>query len=183
MSAIALSARAETYKGYEMPPFTIVESRAGYETRDYAPHLLATVSRPGNLQSAASQGFRTLAGYIFGGNVSGEKIAMTVPVQQVPLGNAYEISFMIPAKFDRADLPAPKSSDIRFRETEAERLAVAGFSGWATQSVLRRKAAELRDALKRDGVTIVEGPRFAYYDDPMTLPWKRRNEVSFVIAR
>lgn len=184
MAMIATVASAdETYKGYEMPPFEVVARQEGYEVRDYASHTLASVSVPGNVRSSASAGFRTLAGYIFGGNASGEKIAMTVPVQQVPNDDAYEISFMMPASFDLDELPRPNAGNIRFSRTEPERLAVSVFSGYATDTVLRRHTAELRDLLARDGLTIVEGPRYAYYDDPFTLPWRRRNEVAFVVAK
>lgn len=183
MATLATVATAETYKGYEMPPFEAVARQDGYELRDYAPHTLASVSVSGNLRSSASAGFRALAGYIFGGNASGEKIAMTVPVQQVRSNDAYEISFMMPATFDLDELPRPNAGNIRFTRTKPERLAVSTFSGYATNAVLRRHSAELRDRLARDGLTIIDGPRYAYYDDPFTLPWRRRNEVAFVIAQ
>lgn len=179
----ATLATAETYKGYEMPPFEVVAVRETYEIRDYAPHLLATVRLEGDLGRTASQGFRTLAGYIFGGNDAGEKIAMTVPVSQVPTGDGYEISFMLPSARQIEALPVPDATSIRFSETKPERLAVRQFTGHSTGAGLRRRAAELRDILERDGVTILAGPRYAYYDDPFTLPWKRRNEVAYVIAR
>ena len=68
----ASGSMAETYKGYEMPPFEVVERRDAYELRDYAPHLVATVRMEGGVQRSASAGFRALAGYIFGGNATGE---------------------------------------------------------------------------------------------------------------
>ncbi len=179
----ASAALSETYKGYEMPPFEVVARTGSYEVRDYAPHLIATVRMEGGVQRSASAGFRALAGYIFGGNATGEKIAMTVPVGQVPEENGHTISFMMPARFSEGDLPKPDNPRIAFRRTEAERLAVATFSGWAGDAVLRRQAARLRDHLERDGHRILAGPRYAYYDDPFTLPWNRRNEVAFVIAR
>ena len=108
---------------------------------------------------------------------------MTVPVGQVPDRSGHVISFMMPARFDQDDLPVPDNADITFRETSPERLAVARFSGWAGEAVLKRQAARLRDFLERDGHEIVSGPRYAYYDDPFTLPWKRRNEVAFVVAK
>ena len=40
---------------------------------------------------------------------------MTVPVGQVPEGEGFEITFMMPASFDLDTLPKPKSGDIRFR--------------------------------------------------------------------
>lgn len=179
---LALTAAAEeTYKGYEMPPFEVVSRASGYELRDYAPHVLASVTIQGNARQAASAGFRKLAGYIFGGNAPGEKIAMTVPVGQVPEGDHFEITFTMPARFDLDTLPTPNAPDIRFRRTPSERDAVLRFSGYASGATLNRKAAELRDLLERDGVNVLEGPRFAYYDDPFTLPWRRRNEVAFVV--
>ena len=181
---VAIAAAADTtYKGYEMPPFAVVETRSGYEIRDYGPHVLATVTVQGDARSSASRGFRVLAGYIFGGNASGEKIAMTVPVSQEPRDGGYAISFMMPGRHDLNTLPKPKSGAIAFRRTAPERLAVRRFSGYANGAMLDRRAAELRDLLRRDGVTILEGPRFAYYDDPFTLPWRRRNEVAFVVKR
>ena len=183
MAMLATAAAAETYKGYEMPPFEVVSRSAAYEVRDYAPHILASVSVAGNVRRSASAGFRRLAGYIFGGNATGEKIAMTVPVQQLPQGEAFEITFMMPERYDLSDLPTPDAGEIRFRRTRAERLAVRRFSGYASGATLNRHAAELRDLLRRDGVAILDGPRYAYYDDPFTLPWRRRNEVAFVIAK
>lgn len=175
------AANAESYKGYEMPPFDIVSRQQGYELRDYAPHLLASVIVDGNVRQSASAGFRKLAGFIFGGNAEGEKIAMTVPVGQVPEGDGFEITFMMPARFDLDSLPTPNAKDIRFRWTSPERHAVLRFSGYATGATLDRRAGELREMLKRDGAIILDGPRFAYYDDPFTLPWRRRNEVAFVV--
>ena len=177
------NATAETYKGYEMPPFDVVGQADGYQLRDYGAHILAHVRVEGGLQTTASRGFRALAGYIFGGNDTGEKIKMTVPVQQVPQGDAYEISFMMPSRFDLDELPKPKDGRITFSRTQPERLAVQQFLGLATGAMLRRRAAELRDRLERDGLTVLAGPRYAYYDDPFTLPWRRRNEVAFVIAK
>lgn len=184
MTLLATTAAvSETYKGYEMPPFEVVSEAPSYELRDYAPHLVATVRVNAGVQRSASTGFRALAGYIFGGNSTGQKIAMTVPVGQVPYENGHEISFMMPARYDQGTLPTPDNANIVFRETAPERLAVSSFSGWAGEAQLRRQAARLRDMLERDGHRVLAGPRYAYYDDPFTLPWKRRNEVAFVIEK
>jgi hypothetical protein len=184
MSLFAATApQAGSYKGYEMPPFQTVARAESYEVRDYGPHIVARVHVAGDVRSSAGAGFRALAGYIFGGNASGEKIAMTVPVGQVPEMDGYEISFMMPARYDMENLPRPKDGRIEFVRTDPERLAVRSFSGWAGDAALRRESAALKSDLERDGVTILGGPRYAYYDDPFTLPWNRRNEVSFVVAK
>ncbi|MEM7720338.1 MAG: heme-binding protein [Pseudomonadota bacterium] len=182
MGIAATSVSAETYKGYEMPPFIVVSQGEEYELRDYQPHTLATVTLSGSVQQTASRGFRALAGYIFGGNDAGQKIAMTVPVQQTPDGQGHSVSFMMPGRYALETLPKPEASNITFERTEAERRAVVTFSGYATGTVLRRRAAQLRDHLARDGLTVLSGPHYAYYDDPFTLPWKRRNEVAFKVV-
>lgn len=175
--------RDATYRGYEMPPFELVAECDGYELREYRPYRLATVQVPGEGRVAVGEGFRALAAYIFGGNASGEKIAMTVPVRQVPGDEASEIGFMMPRRFDEDPLPEPKDGRIRFRVVPPERLAVRVFSGTPSTAAMTRNAAELRDLLRRDGVPIINGPRYAYYDNPMTLPFRRRNEVAFSVTR
>lgn len=184
MSLLAATApQAGSYKGYEMPPFRTVSRSESYEVRDYGPHIVARIHMTGNVRKSASAGFRALAGYIFGGNASGEKIAMTVPVGQVPESGGYEITFMMPARYDMNSLPKPKDGRIEFVRNDAERVAVRAFSGWAGDASLKREAAALRSDLQRDGLTILDGPRYAYYDDPFTLPWNRRNEVAFAVGK
>jgi len=69
--------------GTEEPRFEVLERRGEVEIRRYAPRLAAatTVAAPSE-DAARSEGFRRLAGYIFGGNHGRTKIAMTAPVAQ-----------------------------------------------------------------------------------------------------
>lgn len=173
------AALAETYKGYEMPPFEVVQRIGAVEVRDYAPHVVAEVRVEGGKNRAASKGFRTLAGYIFGGNATGEKIAMTVPVTQVPEGKgAWAVRFMMPRSAVAQGLPAAKDGAIEMYELQGGREAVLAFSGWATDAVIARATRQLRAALVAEGFSASGEVRVYYYDDPMTLPWKRRNEVA-----
>ena len=67
---------------YEQPKHRVIEQIDAIEIRDYQPMLLAEVDVVGERSSAMSDGFRILAGYIFGGNTSRSSIAMTSPVTQ-----------------------------------------------------------------------------------------------------
>jgi SOUL heme-binding protein len=72
----------------EEPKYSIIEKTEPFELRQYAPMIVAEVKVDGDLDEASNQGFRLIAGYIFGQNQVSEKIAMTAPVaieeQSVP---------------------------------------------------------------------------------------------------
>ena len=69
--------------GTETPDYTVVDQVRDLEIRDYAPRLAAdTVVQAATVEKARKQGFKRLAGYIFGDNQAGEEMAMTAPVAQ-----------------------------------------------------------------------------------------------------
>lgn len=180
--AMAGDAGAETtHKGYEMPPYVVEWQDDVREIRSYGPHLLAEVRVTGGRTGAIQTGFRMLAGYIFGGNATGEKIAMTVPVAQTPEGERWVVSFMMPARYSAETLPAPRSDAIRFVQAGPSRQLVERFSGLPGTASLSDRAEALRFWAEGQGHEIVGGPHYYFYDAPMTLPWKRRNEVAFTI--
>ena len=170
-----------THKGYEMPPYSVEWSDSTREIRSYGPHLLAEVKVGGGRTGAIQTGFRTLAGYIFGGNATGEKIAMTVPVAQTAQGETWIVSFMMPARYTTETLPVPRSDAIRFVQAGPSRQLVERFSGLPGTAGLAERAEALRAWAGQQGHEILAGPHYYFYDAPMTLPWKRRNEVAFTI--
>jgi hypothetical protein len=180
--AMATGAGAEgTHKGYEMPPHKVEWAEGSREIRSYGPHLLAEVRVAGSRQGAIQTGFGMLAGYIFGGNATGEKIAMTVPVAQTPAGESWVVSFMMPARYTTETLPAPRNAAIRFVKAGPSRQLVERFSGLPGTAGLAERAEALRTWAEAEGHVILAGPHYYFYDAPMTLPWKRRNEVAFTI--
>ena len=169
---------AETYNGYELPPYTVVEKQGAVEIRDYDPYLVAQVEVEGARRSAISKGFRMLAGYIFGGNDGGQKIAMTVPVAQVPEGEAWAIQFMMPKAARQNGLPQPDNAQVEMVEVPGGREAIIMFSGMTPPSVLKSQEATLRQVLAEMGHQASGPARYYFYNDPFTLPWRRRNEIS-----
>jgi len=170
-----------THMGYEMPPYSVEAVEGTREIRSYGPHLLAEVTVSGGRRGAIQTGFSLLAGYIFGGNAMGEKIAMTVPVAQTRVGETWTVSFMMPARFTRESLPAPRNDAIRFVEAGPSRQVVERFSGLTATAGLDARAETLRIWAEGQGYRLLAGPHYYFYDAPMTLPWKRRNEVAFTI--
>ena len=170
-----------THKGYEMPSYTVEWAEGARELRSYGPHLLAEVRVAGDRSGAIQTGFSLLAGYIFGGNADGENISMTVPVAQTPEDGHWVVSFMMPARFTKDTLPAPRDSRISFIQAPPSRQVVERFSGLPVTNDLATRADSLRTWAKAQGYEITAGPHFYFYDAPMTLPWNRRNEVAFTI--
>jgi hypothetical protein len=187
VTGVAGAAMADemTHKGYEMPPYRVERAEGAFELRDYGAHVVAEVTVKGDRDTAASRGFRALAGYIFGGNAGGEKIAMTVPVAQTGAGgdDIWTVRFMMPAKYALADLPVPEDARIRLTEVPPERQTAMRFTGLRGIDVLTARAEDLRAWTEARGLTITAGPHFYFYDGPMTFPWNRRNEVAFTVAR
>ena len=166
------------YKGYETPSYSVAQQREGFELRSYESHVVAEVTVRGSREGAINAGFRELAGYIFGGNETETKIAMTSPVMQAPLGDAWVIRFMMPSEFAASDLPEANSDAVRFTTSPPQRFAVAQFSGRATTSELNRELAELEDKVDLAGLKSDGPAQFLFYDSPFTMPWNRRNEVA-----
>ena len=176
---LGTTGQANEYQGYEIPPYNVVATYGEIEVRQYEQHLMAKVWVSGDQRGAINRGFRVLAGYIFGGNATGEKIAMTAPVAQTQDGGNWEVSFMVPSKYAMSDLPKADSNAIRFEEIKGGRQVVLHFSGRAGTQRLQDKTQELRNLAAAQGLSITGDPHYYFYDGPFTLPRNRRNEVAF----
>lgn len=184
MSAMTASvpvAARDTYKGYETPRYTVIARDGRFETRQYAPSLMAEVTIEAPQPQALRHGFRILASYIFGENQAGEKIEMTSPVCQSGAGDMWTISFMMPRRHTIHSLPAADSAAIRFHVTEPHHRIVKTFSGRTTARRLSMQAAALCDHASARNIAIASSTQFCFYDDPVTLPWRRRNDVAFAM--
>jgi hypothetical protein len=191
--AMAQGGMIKDYKGTETPAYTVEAREGAVELRAYPPHLAAEVTVQGSRDAAVGTGFRVLAAYIFGGNeaeakvamttpvAQSEKIAMTTPVAQSGAGSTWVVQFSMPSEFTMETLPRPKDPRIRIVTNPAKRMVVLEFSGIPTTSALEARSAELRDWVAKRGFAVEEPPQFLFYDSPFTLPWKRRNEVGFVL--
>jgi effector-binding domain-containing protein len=184
------------YKGYEIPSYQIIKKSENIELRQYEKTLVAEVEVEGNREEAAKEGFRTLARYIFGKNTAKEKVAMTSPVNQQELqeesqkismtspvnqvkqeGKKWLIQFGMPKTFTIETLPTPKDSRIHFKNIPGKKMAAITFAGsWSDQS-FDQNQEKLEKFITENGFKTKGEAIIAYYDDPFTFPWNRRNEV------
>jgi len=184
--------------GTEEPHYDVVERVGDAELRAYAPRLAAETVVSGSAEAARGEGFRRLAGYIFGGNAggsriamtapvaqadagAGQRIAMTAPVAQAPAGAGWSIRFYLPA--DIADPPAPRDARVHVVTVPGETMAVLRFSGVATDGAIAAQRARLLGLLAPSAWAPSGPPVTWFYDPPWTLPPFRRNEVAVPVAR
>ncbi len=189
--------------GTEEPRHSVVERLDNVEIRRYAPRLAAETVVPGDAFSARGEGFRRLAGYIFGGNAGrrridmtapvaqssapadaksgGERIAMTAPVAQAQGEGGWVIRFFLPAAL--TDPPAPNDARVRIAPVPEETVAVLRFSGTATQDTVADRTKALMATLSGTAWHPAGEPVAWFYDPPWTLPPLRRNEVAVPVSR
>jgi hypothetical protein len=177
----------------EQARYTVLKKTDGYEVREYAPRIVAQTTVSGSYQESLNEGFRIIAGYIFGGNVKKESVAMTAPVttQKVvsepvamtaPVmtsreGESRVVSFVMPSSYTLATLPTPNDARVKLLEVPAQKFAVLSFSWFRSKSRVERMQRELRESLTKDTVEIVGSMQYAGYNAPWTPPWMIRNEV------
>ena len=183
----------------EEPEYTVVAQYGDFELRQYAPYLIAEVDVDGEFDEAGNNGFRILAGYIFGDNQSSEKMAMTAPVESTRRGQGEEMAmtapvttttageqttytFVMERKYSMETLPVPNDERIRIREVPERTMAVRRYSGRWTEEKYQQNETALREALSAQGIQIISEPILARYNSPFSLPVLRRNEVMFEIV-
>jgi DNA gyrase inhibitor GyrI len=176
----------------EEPTYTVVKQYDTFEVRTYDPYVVAEVVVPGPAQEAGNQGFRLLAAYIFGGNVSqqkmamtapvtqvanSEKIAMTAPVTQTPAQEGFVVQFKMPKAYTLDTLPKPLDERVKLREVPAASYAVIRFSGLWSEGNYQKHLQQLQQAMAAQGLTAAGEPVYARYNAPF-VPWfLRRNEI------
>lgn len=177
----------------EQAKYSVLKKTADYEIRNYPTHIVAETTIKGDYQNAMSEGFTIVAGYIFGGNVkkegiamtapvvveekSSEKIAMTVPVTVSGKDGERTLSFGMPASYTLDTLPTPNDPRVKIVEVPEKKLAVMRFSGYRTAGRIEEMEKKLLESLARDGVEVIGAPLYAGYNAPGTPPWMTRNEV------
>jgi len=165
----------------EEPEYEVIAETAAYEVRRYQPYVVAEVDVRG--KSADSQGFRALAGYIFGDNEASQKMQMTAPVEsrETDDGNDITYAFVMESKYTLDTLPNPNNERIRLRNKPSRVVAALRFSGRWTEANVAKHERQLLSALQADGITRLGRVELARYNSPFTPWFLRRNELMVAI--
>ena len=176
----------------EEATYNVLKKDNHFEIRDYAPHILAETIVEGDLEEAGNKAFNRLFRYISGDNRSRDKVAMTAPVSQEPMGDKikmtapvgqqsvqgkWAVSFMMPASYTLETLPEPEDPKVTLRQVPARRMAAVRYSGfWSEKNYLRYKLA-LESWIHERGLKMAGDPIWARYNPPFTPWFLRRNEI------
>ena len=187
--------------GTEEPAYTVVRTVSpGLEIRRYETRVAAETVVAGDEGSARSEGFRRLAGYIFGGNhaaasiamtapvstarskaPSSETIAMTAPVATAQTPEGWRVRFFMPAKYTMETLPRPNDDRVTIVAVPPAVYAVYRYSGSISAESTAKAQGELRRLLEGSGYAAEGEVVNWFYDPPWTLPPLRRNEAAVLV--
>jgi hypothetical protein len=160
----------------ESHKFKLIKKIEGVEIRAYEPAIFSyVVMNSQSFKASSNNGFRALAGYIFGGNQKNQKIAMTTPVS-MSMDDSITMKFKIPSDMKLDELPKPNNAQVRFKAEPAKMVAAIKFGGWSSDEKIKLHADKLKSILIQNGVAF--DPNYSYlgYNPPFQL-LLRKNEI------
>ena len=194
-SLVGALATGPIMSNVETPSYKVIQSKGKIEIREFDPMVIAEVQVVGRRKDAISSGFKLLADYIFGNNISQEnidttatiqrpasgKIAMTAPVQQQLANDSWLVSFVMPSEYNLEDLPKPKNIEVKLKNVPVKRFVTIQFSGTSSDENLAKHKKLLVEFIKTNSISVTGTSKYAFYNPPWTLPLMRRNEVMFEV--
>lgn len=160
----------------EQHNYKILKKYDNFEVRKYESALFSSVKLgERSYKEISGEGFRILAGYIFGDNSSKKQIAMTSPVK-MDLGDSTKMSFMVPKSYNLEDLPNPNNNKIIFEKQEEKIIAAVTFDGWADNEKIEKYTSLLKSELEKANISHNNKFSFLGYNPPYEV-LNRRNEI------
>lgn len=111
----------------------------------------------------------------------GDDIGMTSPVFTGNDSKEWTMTFVMPERYTLETLPRPTNKEVLISEVPASVKASIRFNGRRTQRRTAKFEGQLRDWIKKQGMTITSEAIYAGHNPPWTLPIFRRNEVLFEV--
>ncbi len=169
-----------TSKAIETPEYKVVKTIDEVEIRLYPKMLVAKTNLADkSFDDQGSNGFRTIAGYIFGGNENNQKIAMTSPVV-MNMGDSSSMYFVMPKEYKKEDLPVPSSNAVLISEVASKTLAVVSYGGYSSDKKIEEHIQILSKILQKEGLKTKGDFMFMGYNAPWDVI-NRKNEVAIEI--
>jgi effector-binding domain-containing protein len=175
----------------QTPKYSVIKKQNEIEIRQYLAYIQAeVVIDEKNYKSAIEKGFGVLAGYIFGNNISKQKIEMTSPVQAsrsekiemttpvtVSGESSFTVAFIMPSAYTLETLPQPIDSRVHIKLIPERSLAAIRFSGFFRQDAIQKNKQRLSKWLQDQGIEAEGDFIVAGYNPPWVPGFLARNEV------
>lgn len=164
----------------ETPEYEVLKKIGDVEVRKYPNMVVAKTSLSNNsFENAGSNGFRTIANYIFGGNESNQKIAMTAPVV-MNMGDSASMYFVMPKQYSKSELPKPSGSGVQIVEETSKVLAVMRYGGFSSDKDIQKYCDLLGETLQKEQIKTTGSFMYMGYNAPWDVV-NRRNEVAIEV--
>jgi hypothetical protein len=165
----------------ETPQYKVIKNIGEVEIRQYPEMVVAqTTLYDTAMDKSMNNGFRTIAGYIFGGNDSNQKIAMTAPVV-MKMGDTATMYFVMPKQYKKDELPKPSSNKVKILEEGEKTLAVITYSGFSSAEKVETYRQKLTSILSQHNIKTVGPFMYMGYNAPWDIV-NRRNEVAVEVV-
>ena len=184
---LSMASLSEPLNALEQPGYELVDEVGILQIRKYQAHIVARTLVTGSFEDVGNQGFKRLAGYIFGGNGQDQAIAKTAPVGLEPHAETsrdsqYWITFSMPSEYSMEELPAPNDSRVDIIEVPERYLAVLRYKGRWSEERYRTHESSLLSLVNEEATWVKQGkPSWSRYNPPF-VPWfMRTNEVAIEV--
>ena len=181
VAGIGLLIVSFTSKNIETPKYKVIKTYDEVEVRLYPKMVVAKTNLADkSFDNQGSNGFRTIAGYIFGGNEKNEKIAMTAPVV-MNMGDSASMYFVMPKSYDKSELPTPNSKNVQIVEVAEKTLAVISYGGFSSDEKIEKHRKQLEVILKKNKIQTKGAYMYMGYNAPWDII-NRKNEVAIEVV-
>lgn len=181
VAGIGLLIVSFTSKNIETPKYKVIKNYDEVEVRQYPKMVVAKTNLADkSFDNQGSNGFRTIAGYIFGGNEKNEKIAMTAPVV-MNMGDSASMYFVMPKSYDKSELPTPNSKNVQIVEVAEKTLAVITYGGFSSDEKIEKHRKQLEQILLKNKIQTKGSYMYMGYNAPWDII-NRKNEVAIELA-
>ena len=141
----------------EEPDYIVLKKESEIEIRQYKNFLTASIEMEGDRKEAIGKGFRSLFKYISGENKNKENISMTIPVMQKSSGNnKWNVSFVVPKKFDLKNVPQPDNANIQIKNNLNLKVIAITFSGLFSDGNIVENVSIISVETLQSGIYLIE---------------------------
>jgi Na+-transporting methylmalonyl-CoA/oxaloacetate decarboxylase gamma subunit len=181
VAGIGLLIVSFTSKNIETPKYKVIKTYDEVEVRLYPKMVVAKTNLADkSFDNQGNNGFRTIAGYIFGGNEKNEKIAMTAPVV-MNMGDSASMYFVMPKSYDKSELPTPNSKNVQIVEVAEKTLAVITYGGFSSDEKIEKHRKQLEQILQKNKLQTKGAYLYMGYNAPWDII-NRKNEVAIEVV-